>query len=89
MQCIITKYHPPTNCKGARISATTSGSGIRKYFSYDDGIGRELNHQLAARHMFEHMGWSKTTDVIYGIEQPQNEYHWQVSYHCSIFQMKD
>lgn len=89
MQSIITKYHPPTDSKGARISATTSAQGIRKYFSYDNGIGREANHQHAAKRMFAHMGWTKSTDVIYGIEQPANTYNWQVSYHCSIFSMND
>lgn len=88
MQSIITKYYPPTTHRGARISATTS-AGIHKYFSYDQGHSREYNHQHAAKVMFKHMGWTKTTDVIYGIEQLDNIYNWQVSYHCSIFQMKD
>lgn len=87
MQSIITKYHPPTNSRGARISATTT-SGKRKYFSYDQGHSREYNHQHAAKVMFAHIGWTKSTDVIYGIEQPANTYNWQVSYHCFIFSMK-
>lgn len=88
MQSIVTKYHPPTEHRGAKISATTSAQGIRKYFSYDQEHSREYNHQHAAKVMFAHMGWTKTTDVIYGIEQPANTYNWQVSYHCSIFAMK-
>lgn len=83
MQCIITKYHPPTNTKPARMSATTSGSSIRKYFTYDQGIGNAANHESAARQMFKHMGWAKSTDVIYGIEHGIAVY-WQISYHCNI-----
>jgi transposase-like protein len=90
MQSIVTKYHPPTNSRGARISATTSTQGKRKYFSYDQDHSHEYNHQHAAKVMFKHMGWIKSTDAtIYGIEQPANTYNWQVSYHCSIFTMKD
>jgi hypothetical protein len=55
-QAIVTKYHGPTNTRGARISATTC-SGLRHYYPYAYNLDSEGNHRHAAQKMAEHLGW--------------------------------
>ena len=57
MQGIITKYHGPTDARGARISETSAG-GVRIYRPHDDSINREENHREAARQLCAKLGWS-------------------------------
>jgi hypothetical protein len=47
LQGIVTKYHGPTNSRGARISAT-SASGIRIFVPLDHGA-RNSHHEAALR----------------------------------------
>lgn len=49
MRAITTKYHGPTNTRGARISATCGYTGIRVYESYDDSLCQADAHAQAAR----------------------------------------
>ena len=56
MQAIETKFHGPTNTKGARISATTT-AGHKKYFGWDHSLNVEQNHIEACKAMLDHMGW--------------------------------
>ena len=58
MQTILTKYHGATNCRGSRISATTSGGAGRLALGWDHGIDSEDNHGAAARALMEKMSWS-------------------------------
>lgn len=59
MQGIITKYHPPTNMRPAKISATST-AGIRKYFRAGIYSTDAENHQEAARAFVMAMGWCGT-----------------------------
>jgi len=68
-QAIITRYHGPTNTRGARISAT-SGCGIKVSIPYPDdvtGLGtwpagrralNDLRHFRAVEALCNKMGWS-------------------------------
>jgi hypothetical protein len=46
MQAIITKYHPATNTRGSRISATAEAG--RVYIGYDCALSSDENHRAAA-----------------------------------------
>ena len=56
MQAIITKYHGPTDTKGARISATTEAG--RVYVPLDHSLDTEARHRVAAQALADRMGWS-------------------------------
>lgn len=56
MQTITTKYHGPTDYKGARLSATTT-SGIKRWFSWEYDINAHENHQRAARALALELKW--------------------------------
>ena len=58
MQAIVTKYHGPTDRKGARISAT-SASSIRLYLSYDHSLDLEENHDAAALALARKLAWTR------------------------------
>lgn len=57
-QAITTKYHGPTNTKGARISATTE-SGIRITIGYPYELSGEACHRKAAEALCAKMGWNR------------------------------
>jgi hypothetical protein len=56
MQAIVTKYHGPTDHKGARISATAEAG--RVVVAYDYSKNGEENHYFAALALIERLGWS-------------------------------
>jgi len=55
MQAIVTRYHGPTDTRGARISATTAGNG-RVYTSYQHN-GGDAEHLRAALKMLDKNKW--------------------------------
>lgn len=59
-QSITTKYIPPSNYKGSRISVRSSG-GIRRIYKWDDRLNSDQNHAAAARKLIEEMGWNQVT----------------------------
>ncbi len=54
-QAIVTKFHGPTNTKGARVSAKCQAKRI--FVSWDDGLGVDENHAVAARMLAQSLGW--------------------------------
>ena len=54
MKAIVTKYHGPTNSRGARISATAEG-GNRVVVHYD--YGAREPHDEAALALCDKLGW--------------------------------
>lgn len=63
MKAIFTKYHGPTNYKGARISASDS-DGNRVTISYPYELSGEAVHRKAADALCAKMGW--TGELIAG-----------------------
>lgn len=64
-QAILTRYHFPTNTKGARISAQYAGG--RRYYSYDHGLNISQNHAEACARLVTDLGWDTTySDTIMG-----------------------
>ena len=61
-KAIITKYHGPTDRKGARISAD-DGDGNRVTISYPYELSGEAVYKAAAQALMEKMGW---TDNLVG-----------------------
>jgi hypothetical protein len=57
MKAIETKYHGPTDTRGARISATDS-DGNRVSIPYPYELSGEAVHRMAADRLCEKMGWS-------------------------------
>lgn len=55
-QAIVTRYHGPTNTKGARISATASAG--RVYVPYDHALNADGNHEAAATALCAKFGWA-------------------------------
>lgn len=55
-QSIATKYHGPSNVKGSRVSAVSSG-GLRIYLDWDDALNSEENHRLAALTLAKKYDW--------------------------------
>ncbi len=56
MQTISTRYIGPSNTRGSRIIATTSG-GIRKVYPYQHDMDIDGNHTGAAWRLAESLGW--------------------------------
>jgi hypothetical protein len=56
MQAIRTRYHGPTNYRGARISAQCEARSI--FVNYDHGLDLEDNHAAAASELVRRMGWA-------------------------------
>lgn len=56
MKAIVTKYHGPTNTKGARISASDL-DGNRSIISYPHELSGDAVHLLAAKALCHKMGW--------------------------------
>jgi len=63
MQAIRTKYHGPTNTRGARITAT-SGSGLKCTIPYPYELSGEACHREAATALCNKLQWP--TDLIGG-----------------------
>lgn len=57
-QAITTKYHGPSNVRGARISATAQAGRI--YMPYQHQYNPETNHLLAAQRLAEKLNWHGT-----------------------------
>jgi len=57
MQAIVTRYHGPTNTRGARISATTE-SGISVSIPYPHEASRDDKGFCAVKALCDKMGWS-------------------------------
>lgn len=55
-QAIETRYHGPTNTRGARISASAQAGRI--YVSYDHALGIDENHAAAALAFAKRWGWA-------------------------------
>lgn len=72
-QAIITKFHGPTNTKGARISATSQVG--RKYHGWDYALNPADNHRAAAVAFAKHWGWP--VDNMVGGAMPNGDgYCW-------------
>lgn len=56
MKAITTKYHGPTNTRGARISASDQ-DGNRVTISYPHELSGEDVHRAAAMALCSKMGW--------------------------------
>jgi hypothetical protein len=56
MKAITTKYLGPTNYRGARVVAKAEG-GLRLAVAWDDTLGVDDNHTIAARMLAEKMEW--------------------------------
>jgi hypothetical protein len=65
LQTITTKYHGPTDTKGSRISATTTG-GKRKFYAWDHALNVDQNHIKAAMCMAIDLGWDFGQSYIGG-----------------------
>lgn len=59
MKAIVTKYHGPTNVKGARMSASDM-DGKRVIRSYRHDMNSEDNHKYIAQELCIKMKWSGT-----------------------------
>jgi len=55
-QAIRTQYHGPTNYRGARIIATSSG-GDRVTISYPYELNSEDGHRKAAQALIDKLSW--------------------------------
>lgn len=55
-KAICTRYHGPTNTRGARITATDL-DGNRKSIPYPHELRSEEGHQKAAQELADKMGW--------------------------------
>lgn len=62
MQAITTKFHGPTNYKGARVSARCESSRIT--IGWDHALNGDANHAAAAKALCVKMGW--TGDMVAG-----------------------
>ena len=59
MIAILTKFHGPTNSRGARVTAKTT-SGLRKTIGWDHSLDVEGNHRAAAVALCVKMNWTGT-----------------------------
>lgn len=62
LQAIVTKYHGPTNTRGAKVSATASAG--RVVISYDHALPTGGNHRAAADALMAKMGWGANGEVL-------------------------
>lgn len=56
MQAIITRYLPPSDHKGTRISASCKGGRVVLPYNYE--LDDTLNHFYAAMQLSRKMGWA-------------------------------
>jgi hypothetical protein len=55
-QAIVTKYHGPTNLRGARVSARAEAGRVR--VQYDHALNGSDNHKAAAQALVNKLGWT-------------------------------
>lgn len=55
MKAILTRYHGPSNVKGARISATAGKN--RVFISYPHELSGDEPHRMAAYALRDKMNW--------------------------------
>jgi hypothetical protein len=58
-QAITTRYIGPTDKRGSRVKATSSG-GLSFTLEWDDALDTDANHQAAAMALAKRQGWSGT-----------------------------
>jgi len=58
MQTIVTKYLGPTNFRGARIKAVTSGGRHSVTIGFPYELDEEGRHWLAASELIRKLGWT-------------------------------
>lgn len=80
MKAILTKYHGPTNTRGARISAT-DGDGNRVTVPYDHAARDP--HDAAALALCRKMGWLGT--LAKGGTKTGNVYVWTAGEQLIVF----
>jgi len=59
-QAIQTKFHGPTNTRGARVKATADAGSVT--VSWDHAIGIYENHKAAAVALARRYGWPEDLD---------------------------
>ena len=75
MQAIQTRYHGPTNHRGARMSSRTNGQ--TKWHAYEYAETAEQNHTRAAVAHAERMGW---TVAVHSGSLPDGSYAHTLQY---------
>lgn len=76
-QAILTRYHGPTNTKGARISARCGAGKI--FVSYDYALDAVENHAGAAEALVIKMGWAPAIgfgEKLVGGGLPTSDFAW-------------
>ena len=58
MVAITVRYHPPTNSRACRYSATATSNNKRVYVSQDDALNVDDNKDLAALQLCKKMNWT-------------------------------
>lgn len=58
MVAITVKYHPPTNSRACRYSATATSNDKRVYICQDDALGFDDNKDRAALELCKKMNWT-------------------------------
>lgn len=64
LQAIVTRYHGPTDHKGARISARANAARIFRQWDYELSV--EENHAEAALDLAERRGWLRPGTRLHG-----------------------
>lgn len=64
MQAIVTKYHGPTNHRGARVTARAQAGRVTIPWSHELDI--DENHRKAATVLAFKFGWSDHSDLVGG-----------------------
>ena len=54
-QAIVTRYHGPTNYRGARVSAKADAGNVS--LSWDDTLDVDGNHEKVAKALANRFGW--------------------------------
>lgn len=62
MQTVETRYHGPTNTRGARISATSS-DGVRVSVPFNHGLSPLNRHVEAVHALRKKLGWCKDPNL--------------------------
>lgn len=72
MIAIVTRYHGPTNFRGARYSARADGRVA--YVSIDHGLDEEAKHRRAAEKLCGEAGWD--ADRFFGGSMGSSGWAW-------------
>lgn len=70
-QAIVTKYIGPTNFRGARVKAKAFAGTVT--ISWDDALGIDDNHTLAATTLANKFGWLTNGASLAGGGLPTND----------------